>query len=118
MPASIPHFIALEMLRVNMLCRIRLLTLRRHRPLVAVLWMEMIIHMTVETGLAMKPRTSANKDASAKPLRPIVAIRSAIVRSNVVITVRTIRRHTNLDAHLRSLCFGVRSGQADSRSSS
>jgi hypothetical protein len=57
----IAHFISLEMLGGNLLRRLSLLAPCRHRPLVAMLRMELIIYGTTETIAAMKPWAGANE---------------------------------------------------------
>ena len=59
--------------------------------------MKMVIYMASEAFRAMKPRARPNEDATRKPFRAVVAVRSTSVRGNVVITVRTDRRRAYID---------------------
>jgi hypothetical protein len=56
--------------------------------MVAVLGVIVIVYVATEVSRAIKPAASADEDTSVKPLWAIVAIRGAIKRSNVVVSVR------------------------------
>jgi len=103
--ASIPHFIRLEVCDlIEMIFRRGSLPTSRHRAVIAMIRMETIIHMAVEALGAVKPWTSANEDATCKPLRAVVTVWCAGVRRDVVIAVRTYRCDSNVDAHLGLGC--------------
>ena len=70
---------------------------------IPVSWIKAIVHVTVETWTTMEPRTSANKDSAGKPVWPIVAIRSAIVRCIVEVPIgaRGWPTHADPNADLR-----------------
>ena len=53
--------------------------------------------MAVEVFRTMEPWTSANEDASAEPFGTVEAIRRAVIRRVIVITIRARRRHANTD---------------------
>jgi len=78
----------------------------RHRPLVAVVGMEVIIYVAVEVGGSVKPWTRTDKSAAAKPLRTVVPVRSASVRSSFVITIGAIGSYSDIDANLGLCGFG------------
>jgi hypothetical protein len=61
---------------------------------------ESVIHMADEIAAAMKPRPSANEDAAAKPLRTVVTSGSAGIRSDVIVTIGTLRSDSDFDADL------------------
>lgn len=106
MPAPIAHFIAFEMLDfIEALSRLRTVAAVWMGTVVSVLRMEVIIHMAVKTLRTMKPWTCANKYSTTKPLRTVVAVRRAVVRRNVVISIRALRRDSDVDADL-GLGFG------------
>jgi hypothetical protein len=74
--------------------------------------METVIYMAREILGAMKPRASANEDASVKPLRAVVACGSTVIRSDVIVTIRAVRGDADLDADL-TLCVGWGCREAD-----
>jgi len=117
MAASIARFISLEML--DFVNRMRgCLATRRHRPFITVIRMEAIVYMPCKAFRAMEPRSRANKDASGKPFRPIVAVRGTSIRSNIVVTVRADWGGADIDtdADLRLCCRGAH-GKTDSKNS-
>jgi hypothetical protein len=65
----------------------------------------------------MKPRASANESVPVKPLRPVVAGGSTGIRSDVIVTIGTVRGYADFDRDL-SLCLGGGSDEADSSNSS
>src|SRR5580700_5110695 len=73
-PAPIPHFVAFEVLSIDVFCRVGFFALRRPRTLVTAFGMEFVIDMAPEISRAMEPRTDADKHAPGKPFRPIVAV--------------------------------------------
>lgn len=56
--------------------------------------------MTAKVVVAMKPRARANENTAVKPFRSIVTSRSAVIRCNVVIPIRTVGRNADIDAYL------------------
>jgi hypothetical protein len=65
----------------------------------------------------MKPRASTNEAVPVKPLRTIVASGSTGIRSDVIVTIGTVRCYADFDVDL-TLCFGGGSDEADSSNSS
>ena len=90
-----------------------LATLRRW-AFIAVFRMKTVIHVSLELACAMKPRSRANEAVSSEPFRTIIAGGSTVIRSGVIVTIRTIRGHSNFDSDL-SFRFGGISGDADYR---
>jgi hypothetical protein len=85
-----------------------------HWSVIAVFRMEAVIYVAVKTLSAMKPWAGANENAARKPLRAVVAVRSAVVGSDVIVTVGAYRRNANVDADgYLSLCFGSGYHKAD-----
>ena len=103
--ASVTHLVPFEMRTIDAPALFRLLTTCWHGALITVLWMEAVIHVAVEPGGAVKPRACANKDATVKPFRTVVPRWGTRVRSHVIVSVGTFRRHSNFDADL-SFCHG------------
>jgi hypothetical protein len=72
----------------------------RSWPMVSVLGMEMVIHMTMEAFRSVEPWPGADENSAGKPFRAIVAIGGTCVWWNIVVSIRTRRRDTDVDAHL------------------
>jgi hypothetical protein len=67
--------------------------------------MEMVIYMAAKAFGPVKPRTHADKHAASEPLWPVIAVRGAIVRRDVIVSVGTIRHRSNVNRDL-GLGFG------------
>jgi hypothetical protein len=67
--------------------------------------METVIYMALEIVWAMKPLASADEDAACKPFRAVVAVGSAVIWSDVIVAIGTIRRYANFYGNL-SCRFG------------
>ena len=67
--------------------------------MIAMLWIKAVVHMAMKTSSAVEPRTGTDKDAAIEPLGTVVAIRSAVVGSVIVIAVRASGLRTNVDAY-------------------
>jgi hypothetical protein len=118
MAASIPHFVSLEVLNlIQPLSRFGPVAASWLRAVITMLGMEMVVYVAMKALWAVKPRTSANKHAAGKPLGPVVAVRGAVVRRNVIVAIGALGRHSNVDAHL-SLCVGTGNRETDNRRSS
>ena len=111
--APIPHFIAFEVVNlIEMLVGIGSFTASGLGAVIAMFGMEMVIYVAVEACRAVKPRASADEDATGKPLGAVVAVGGAIVGRDVIVTVRTFRRDADVDLYL-SLRFGSGYREAD-----
>src|SRR5580658_5909940 len=67
---------------------------------IAVLWIEVVIHLSLESVGPMKPRTRANEDAAVKPFRPEVAVGGAIMRSVVIVTIGAFGGDSSIEIDL------------------
>jgi len=74
---------------------------------------EMMIDVPVEMLWPVVPRTGADEDTTREPFRAVIAVRSAIVRRNLVIPVRANRRFSDADCNLCIRC--MRSGEEKAR---
>jgi hypothetical protein len=111
--ASITHFVRFEVGNlIETLSRFRFVATIWLWAGIAVLGMEAVIYVTMEAFGSMKPWASANEDAAGKPLRSVVAVGGAVVRGNIVVTVGTIGRDSDVDGYL-SLGFRSRYREAD-----
>jgi hypothetical protein len=112
--ASIADFVSFEVGNlVNPLSRFGFVATVWHRAVIAMLRVETVVYVAVKFSGPMKPRASTNEDAARKPLRTVVAIRSAIVWGNVVIAVGANGRDSDANVHL-SLCLRSGYGKPDS----
>jgi hypothetical protein len=91
--APIPSLIALEVVEL-------LRATSRKRSAVAIARIIPVIYVPIETMRSMEPRPCSDKHASVKPIRPIVPIRSAVIRLIVEVPVRAIRRNADPDNNL------------------
>jgi len=98
---SVPNFISFEVINlVEMFCRLGLITTLWLWAGIAVFGMKAIVYMTLEVVRAMKPLSSADENATSKPFRAVVAVGSAIIWSDVIVAVGTIRCSSNLHGNL------------------
>jgi len=104
-PAPIPHFIPFEVGNiVHMFFRLGFVATVRRWTRVSAMRIEVVIDMAVEVFWAMKPRANANKDSAHKPFRPVIAVRRAIVRSVIVVAVRTVGSDPDVNGDLSVHC--------------
>jgi len=68
---------------------------------VALAIVELMIDMPVEMLRPVIPGPGANEDAAGEPFGAIIAVRSAIVRRNLIIPVRANWRFSDADRNLR-----------------
>ncbi len=73
-----------------MLRCIRFLAAFGFRALVAVLGIEVVVHIAVKFVSAVEPWTGTHEDGRGKPFRAIVTVRSAIVRRRIIEAVRAV----------------------------
>jgi hypothetical protein len=105
MPVGIVHRLAMEFSPL----RDRMLSPPRHRSVIAMTVIEVMIDMAIEMIGAMEPRSSSNEHTARKPFRTVISVRRAVVRRNFVVAVRAYRRRTDLNCNLcvcRSLIRG------------
>jgi hypothetical protein len=109
---SIPHFVPLEMVDpVQASSGFGFVTAVGQWSMVAIVGVESVIDVAVETGRTVKPRASADENATRKPFRAVIAIRCAVVRRDIIVAVRAYRRYSDLDAYL-GLGLGRRGHEA------
>jgi hypothetical protein len=82
-----------------------------------VLNVETAVHPTVKAGRAVKPRAGADEETVGEPVGTIVAVRSAVVRSVVIVSVGTCGFGSDIDGHL-SLRVGSGGHDTDRRNDS
>lgn len=85
MPVS--HFISSEMLGIDM--SVRSFSRSWEGTPVAMIRTEVVIHVAPEMVVAVKPRAGSNEYAAVKPFRAVIAVRSAGIRSVVIVAIWT-----------------------------
>ena len=109
---AVPHFVAMEVRGIDTPSLFRLFAELRYGALIAVGRMEMVVHVAMEVFRSVEPWTDADENTSVEPFRTVIAGRSAGVRRNVIVTVRTVRCDSDLDADLSGRDRG---GERESR---
>ena len=77
---SIPRLVAMEVVE-------GCLPATRHRPVITVMRVVAVINMPEEPTRTVEPGSSSQKHSADKPVRPVIAVRSAVVRSIVEVSV-------------------------------
>jgi hypothetical protein len=95
----------------------RVLAARRHRSMVSVAIIEVMVYMTIKVLGPMKPRSCTHKYATRKPFRTVVTVWSAVVRRHFVISVGAHRRRPNAHRNLSWSHVAASKKQANSQSS-
>jgi hypothetical protein len=90
--AAVTGLIPLEMIKC-------LRTTSGQRALVSVMRVEAVIHVAMETRRAVEPRSHTEKYAANKPIRPVVPIRSTVIRRVIEISIRTDGRNSDIHAY-------------------
>ena len=85
----------------------------RHRPMVALAIVEMMIDVPVEVLRSVIPRPGPDENSAGEPFRPVIPVRGAVIGWCFVISVGTNRRLTNTHRHLRSRVITVRQDDAN-----
>jgi len=93
MAAPIPHLVSVKVIE-GLISTVRMWTS------VAVMWIEAVIHVTVEVGWAVKPRTGSQEHAAVEPLGAVVTVRGTVVWGDVVIAIRANRLCSYIDRDL------------------
>jgi hypothetical protein len=98
--ATVSLFVAFEVCSVDTFMLVGFLAGSWHWAFIAVIGMEAVVHMAAEVFVTMKPRACADEDASDEPFGTVVTSRSASVRSNVIVAVRTYGLYSDADGDL------------------
>jgi hypothetical protein len=91
--APITHLVSMEVVEGHV-------STPRKWTMVAVLWIEVIVNVTMEVGATVEPGAGSDEDASAEPLWPVVSVWSAVVRGIVEVTIGANRRCSDIDGNL------------------
>ena len=90
---AITHFVSVKVVEGPV-------TTIRKWTAIAVMRIEAIVHVAVEAMRAVEPRAGSDEDTSAEPLRPVVAVRGAVVWGVVEVTIWAHRGRTDIDRNL------------------
>ena len=71
-----------------------------HRPVIAVVRVIAVVHVTDKAAGTVEPGTSADKDSTSKPIGTVVAVGSAIVRRIIEVAVGTNGRNADVNRDL------------------
>jgi len=74
-----------------------MLAARGHTPMVALAIVETMIDVSIEMLRSVVPRPRTDEPTTDEPFRAIVAVRSAVVRRDFVVSVRANRGRPNTD---------------------
>lgn len=101
-PSPIPRFVSLKVVEGSR-------PTFRQRSNVTVMRIEAVVYVAEKTVRSVKPRASANKHAADKPIRPVITVRSTVIRGIVEVPIRAngSRPDVYVDRNL-----GLRHGQA------
>jgi hypothetical protein len=80
---------------------IRLLPVRGIGSVVSVTRIVVVVDVTIESVRTVKPGAGPDEYSPHEPIRAIVAVRCAIIRSIVVVAVGTYRCYPDVDGYLR-----------------
>src|SRR5467141_312364 len=69
--------------------------------MVAVMWIETVIHVAVEVVSTVEPRAGSDEHAAVEPLGPVVPVWRAVVWGEIVVTIRASRFYSDIDRDLR-----------------
>jgi len=104
LPAAIMTGISNVALAVPRLVRVEVvecpLPAFRHRSYITMTRIVAVIDVAIEAMMTMEPRPSPNENAANEPIRPIIAVRSTVIRRIVEIPVWAHRRDSNADGNL------------------
>ena len=94
MAIPVPRFVCVEIV-------VRLLPACGIGSVVSVMRIIVVVDVPIKSVGTVKPRASPDKYSPIEPIRAIVAIGCAIIRSEIVIAVRTHRCYADVDGYLR-----------------
>src|SRR5580700_10899499 len=94
-------YVALRIMRLVSLEVVELLaSARRQRSMIPVMRIVAVVDVAIKAVGAVEPGAGSEEHPAHKPIRPIVAVGRAIIRSIVEVPVGAHRRHSNVDGNL------------------
>jgi hypothetical protein len=106
MALPIPRLVCVEVVE-------RLLSALGHRSGIAVMRVVAVVYVAIKAVRTVKPRAGTDEHPATVPIRPVISVGGAVIRSVVVISVGTSRLNADVDADL-GLCLESGCHQADS----
>src|ERR1700733_6411935 len=106
--AAVSLFVSFEVGAVYALFRLGFLATFWRWTFVAVLRVESVIHVSSKVFPALEPRTYAHEHVRAEPFQTVVATRSTVIWSVVIVTIGTVRGCYAGDRNLRVYLRGAR----------
>jgi hypothetical protein len=91
--SAIARFVGVEVVESR-------LTTPRQWSVVTVMWVKAVVNVAVEPGMAVKPRTSTNKQPANKPVGAVVTVWGTVIWGIVEVSVRANGRYSNADGNL------------------
>ena len=82
----------------------RLFAASGHRSVVTIMRVVAVVYVAVEAARAMEPRAGSDEQSAREPVRSVIAVRRAIIRRIVKVTVWANRGNTDINSNL-CWCF-------------
>jgi hypothetical protein len=83
-----------------------LFTASGERAVITVVRVETVVHVAIEPMWPMKPGAGSDEHATVEPIRPVISVRSAVVRGVVKIAIRAYGSNPDADRDLRRRNLG------------
>jgi hypothetical protein len=116
--AAVAYFVSFEVRNViDAMIRLRFLAALWSGAAVAVVRVITIVYVALKILGAVKPRACADEGSAGKPFRTVIAVRSAAVRSGVIITVGTFGSDSDFEPDFLRRRFRSGNGEAESSDS-
>lgn len=117
--ATIADFVSVEVINpTDRMSRVRVVAGVWHRTVVAMVRVEVVIHVAMEVVGTVEPRASTDEDAAGEPFGTVVAVGRTAIRSGVIVAVRAVRGGSDVDADTDlSFCLGSSRCKAESSNS-
>ena len=91
--ATVTHFVSAEVIE-------RLVSTFGMRTGIAMVRIEAVINMAVKFAWTVEPWAGSDENAAVEPLRSVVSVWRAVVRCDVIVTVRARRLWSDIDGDL------------------
>jgi hypothetical protein len=72
-----------------------------HRANISVMGVKAVVNVAIKASRAVKPGTCSKEHPANKPIGPIVAIGSTVIRLIVEVPIRAHGSHSDIDGNLR-----------------
>ena len=100
-PVLLVELISVELLFPSVvMAPVCMFAARRERAVISIMRVEVMVDISMKACRSAEPRSGAEKHASRKPLRPVIAKRGARIRCVVEVAIGTHWRHANAGTDL------------------